>query len=1205
MTTKKATKTITLSKGMQDDADQFMLEPPNTSLVLNGDFDKPGVITKRKGLENITVAPTTTGDPEALLTSGDKLLAVGTGLVQEYDGTSWGTARNFSSVGYQELANVKTSGHVVKEQVVTEGNYTYVAWLEQELDSVGAASAGLDINWRLKYQIFDNEGSSLSTAIEIGYNVANDFALVSNAGTVYMLLMPVSTTIPVWKATAGNQLAFDANLTLPGGLNPYTLYANYSARTDTSMNYPPGDEWSIPDSIIGDDVDYFTVAVGGTDFYIMHTDTALTTHITMYTFSGYTQLYTTSFATHLGLDLQILDDNVVYLMYNAGTLQIVAGEIERQSNPFVQNWGYNVDGIAAEDGIIGATVAYDGTDYMYAISFDDRSTLQADNDFFGYFPLVTAFASSVKKFLGGDNREQTCTTRLYRGNTSAITSTSDAILGYRISSQGGTISGKTVVALSEAVHGAMGLRNCHVNYWKSNPIVNFDGSNISVETLLSPNESYPIPHTTTTAYLHLTPILSNGFTLSKVLVSPTSVHEPERGLAGKARTEIAMRTAKFGDVRTKLVKLQTIVPATISTGQETIIAAGIPYTYDGNNLMEQSPLGVPKIQKVDVDGYIGFSVLSPQIYLIDDGGGNTDYRTSRTRCSTNLEDIVELVENIYEGASTGVDNLGYSIVGIQAVVTRTDNKGNVYRSAPSPTMYFIGNVDSSDVSGGQEYRIHHTAKMIRPQVFVPISSDETAYTVEIYGNVVKTQDTAFDLPFRLLGKQSVNHDNGFTEVQCQLATSISGAIGITYTTDLSLYPMDIPLEANIIYTDTDELPGDTIGPIRDLAVFQSRIAYVPNTISPTIKISHAARQDIGSAVPSAFTVSFPEEDSIIAMEGMDDKLIVFFPSATYAVFGSGPDITGDGPDWSIQKLPSDIGVLDPRSVVSIPDGILFRGKKGFYLLDRGLNLTHKGNVDDIIKGTTVTAAYQDSEKGNVVFSLSLTGTANESDGPNYSAPDIESRPPVPYYGNEYSAGYAVVYDYLGDNWSVYTSHDFESMITYNGKFTGIKSDWKVYQPREGYADDNFVGQDNLLRITSPWIKFGNMQDFGALNKLTFIGRYYSELYDDGSGNKDAGDLSIDIMHDYEYEPSGNHKTNYVFTTQELFVSNDGGSTKAPQRLQVDCRPGRRKCQAVKLDIKETASTGSYRTGRGFEISSIDMHLRLKGGSSRLPKGRKG
>ncbi len=103
----------------------------------------------------------------------------------------------------------------------------------------------------------------------------------------------------------------------------------------------------------------------------------------------------------------------------------------------------------------------------------------------------------------------------------------------------------------------------------------------------------------------------------------------------------------------------------------------------------------------------------------------------------------------------------------------------------------------------------------------------------------------------------------------------------------------------------------------------------------------------------ALQVNFPTgAGRIIALEGLDDKLVVFCERGIYAVQDGGPTNTGQGPDFQPPIRLSDLGIAGPRSSCLTDQGIVFSSRLditdhergGPWFLDRSLAFTQKKSL---------------------------------------------------------------------------------------------------------------------------------------------------------------------------------------------------------------------------------------------------------------------
>jgi hypothetical protein len=122
--------------------------------------------------------------------------------------------------------------------------------------------------------------------------------------------------------------------------------------------------------------------------------------------------------------------------------------------------------------------------------------------------------------------------------------------------------------------------------------------------------------------------------------------------------------------------------------------------------------------------------------------------------------------------------------------------------------------------------------------------------------------------------------------------------------------------------------------------------------------------------PESLYIQCPEP--IVATASLDSALVAFARSAIYVIFGDGPDDLGLNDNWSLpNKLPSDVGCIEPRSVVVIPDGVLFQSARGIFLLTRKRELQFVGSdVQGILaQYPVITSAVLLQDKKHVRFTL--------------------------------------------------------------------------------------------------------------------------------------------------------------------------------------------------------------------------------------------
>lgn len=84
-----------------------------------------------------------------------------------------------------------------------------------------------------------------------------------------------------------------------------------------------------------------------------------------------------------------------------------------------------------------------------------------------------------------------------------------------------------------------------------------------------------------------------------------------------------------------------------------------------------------------------------------------------------------------------------------------------------------------------------------------------------------------------------------------------------------------------------------------------------------------------------FFVDIPH--AVTGLAGMDDVLVVFTQDAIYLVHGDGPTDLGVGAYGPPQRIPTDVGCMQARSIVTDSNGVYFLSRRGLELLSRGFS----------------------------------------------------------------------------------------------------------------------------------------------------------------------------------------------------------------------------------------------------------------------------
>lgn len=294
------------------------------------------------------------------------------------------------------------------------------------------------------------------------------------------------------------------------------------------------------------------------------------------------------------------------------------------------------------------------------------------------------------------------------------------------------------------------------------------------------------------------------------------------------------------------------------------------------------------------------------------------------------------------------------------------------------------------------------------------------------------------------------------------------------------------------------------------------------------------------------SAQFNTSGGVVAVGYMDDKLIAFKQNSIFFVAGDGPNETGGGNSFTEPELvSSDTGCTDPRSVVLTPMGLMFKGAKGIYLLDRGLSVQYVGSSVESFNSYNITSACHIDEKNHVIFSLISSDTSQKNQ---------------------------LCYDYFTQQWSVFTGLRAIDADILDGDHVLIDSTLKAPQKQEGtsFLDNSSTIQ---MRVVTPWIKLSGIQDYGRIWRAYILGKY-----------KSAHTLTVKAYYDYDDSYSE------TFTISPSI--SDG-------QYQYSTHFRKQKCESIKLEIYDSSIVGE-----SMELSALTFEVGLRKGAYKLPASRK-
>lgn len=287
------------------------------------------------------------------------------------------------------------------------------------------------------------------------------------------------------------------------------------------------------------------------------------------------------------------------------------------------------------------------------------------------------------------------------------------------------------------------------------------------------------------------------------------------------------------------------------------------------------------------------------------------------------------------------------------------------------------------------------------------------------------------------------------------------------------------------------------------------------------------------------TAGVSDKSKTSAAGFLDDKMIIFKKNSLFFVAGDGPLETGRDNTFSEpQQIPSDVGCDEPRSVLGITQGLMFKKSgKGIYLLNRNLSVEYIGAGVDDYKNEKIIASYLVSDIKEARF---LT-----------------------------EAGNLLCFNYLQRKWSVSEAAGAVDADTHNGKEVLAFSNGDITIE----TTDLFQDKASLyypLKYITPWLKMNLVQGIQRIWRVHLIGEC-----------KSPHTLVLRAYYDYSDTVYDEYERIFDATTP---------------LLQWRIHLKRQVCQAIKFEIFDKDQSGS---GESYTLSNLQIEAGIKNGSAKL------
>jgi hypothetical protein len=467
------------------------------------------------------------------------------------------------------------------------------------------------------------------------------------------------------------------------------------------------------------------------------------------------------------------------------------------------------------------------------------------------------------------------------------------------------------------------------------------------------------------------------------------------------------------------------------------------------------------------------------------------------------------------GLSTG--NYGVSIV-----YEWVDAKGSIHQSAPSP-------IKVTAATAGQH---------------ITVTLAQLLYISQKAG-ISQARDGVRIVAYRTVA----NGGTLYRDVEI-----VNGA-GLT----LTLTQADTTLQNNQILYTTGNILENIAPPSCSIVHKHQGRLYFGGLEDPTaVAYTKEAVVDIGIEYSDTFTFRVDADLSgITAFGSLDDKLMIFKENRLYAVAGNGPLITGAQNDFTKPALISgDLGCVDPKSIINIPDGLMFKSHKGIWLIDRSTGLSFIGREVVDYNNEKITSAVNIALENEVRFTT--------------------------------AAGKTLVYNYFFHQWSVFTNYQAVGAVYTLGTYYHLKSSGHVNAETPGAFNDN--GSRITLAVETGWISFAHVMGAMRIYYFYLLGRLYSPHY-----------LRVQFAYDYEdaWRETVTLNSSTVLSTSTWGSSTTwgsdpfwGGSQGASTVYEWRLKPRIQKCQAIKIRL-EDVDTQTISGGASMALLSMLFTLGVK------------
>ena len=348
-----------------------------------------------------------------------------------------------------------------------------------------------------------------------------------------------------------------------------------------------------------------------------------------------------------------------------------------------------------------------------------------------------------------------------------------------------------------------------------------------------------------------------------------------------------------------------------------------------------------------------------------------------------------------------------------------------------------------------------------------------------------------------------------------------------------------------------------------LAQYKNRVIVVPSESPYDWWFS----KDVIQGQPVEFNDSLYQSVSqlggpITAIHQLDANICIFKRNHIFMTAGDGPAPNGTQLDYAPAGfVTADAGCKNQRSIVVIPDGLLFESEKGIYLINRSQQIEYRGSaVEDYVIGSSVTSAV------NIPYTTQVRFTM--------------------------SSGVILVYDWYVNQWAAHTGLPAVDSTIFQNFYTLMKTDGTILQEDPTSFTDN--GAAVHIKLRTPWLTFAGMEGFQRVWRMLVLGSYVDP-------HKLRLTLAYDYNPDSQYDIYINadqlQTTTYGTDTPYGIASPYGGDYPREQyRVQLPIQ----KCEALQITLEDIPL---YPYGESCSLSGLAFEVGVKKGLYKMKTTR--